>query len=299
MDQNQKSRLIARLKAEIDTLPPGLKIIAKYIIDHPGDFGMDPIRISAEKTGVSPNSFVRLAVRMGYDGFEALRDPFRQALVTERESRMGSEWISQLDQGNDTARTQARLVRNEINVVSRSLRLMTQEKITIALQHMTEARNCYVTATRSSYAMAYYFHYIGRMALPELQLIPRHMGSAVDELFSADERDCLIAITFAPYSADTIQALRYARKRGMKLILISDSEVIAPQIDPDVTFPIATQSHHAFGCYGGAMAVLECLLGHLIDLGADEAQQRIADYEASREDTGAYWKASQTPRMRR
>ena len=74
--------------------------------------------------------------------------------------------------------------------------------------------------------------------------------------------------------------------------------LVAPQIDPDVVFPITTQSHHYFGCYGGAMAVLECLLGHLVALGGEEAQQRIADYEATREDSGAYYKAGRTPRIR-
>ncbi|KIC09019.1 iron dicitrate transport regulator FecR [Leisingera sp. ANG-M1] len=298
MDKNRKARLLADLKAAIGGLPPRLKVIAKYVIDNPGDFGMDPIRVSAEKIGVSPNSLVRLAQKMGFEGFEPFRDPFRHALVTEREDQMGADWIAQLDDGDSLARTQARLARNEINIVSRSLRMMSQDRIETALRCMTGARHCYVTATRSSYAMAYYFHYVGRMALPGLQLIPRHMGSAVDELIGATEQDCLIAITFAPYSAETIQSLRYARSRGARLIVISDSEVVAPQIDPDVVFPITTQSHHYFGCYGGAMAVLECLLGHLVALGGEEAQQRIADYEATREDSGAYYKAGRTPRIR-
>ena len=53
MDQNRKTRLIARLKTEIDSLSPKLKVIAKYVIDHPADFGMDPIRVTADKIGVS------------------------------------------------------------------------------------------------------------------------------------------------------------------------------------------------------------------------------------------------------
>lgn len=294
----QKARLLAELKTNINAFPPQLKAISKYIIDHPGDFAMDPIRVSAEKIGVSPNSLVRLAQKMGFEGFEPFRAPFRQALVTEREDQLGEDWLAQLDQDSSLSKAQARLARNEMNIVSRSLRMMSPDKIQTALDHFTQARSCYVTATRSSYALAYYFHYVGRMALPGLQLIPRHVGSAVDELVHVDERDCLIAVTFTPYSAETIQSLRYARSRGAKVILISDSEVIAPQVEPDVTFSITTQSHHYFGCYAGAMAVLECLLGHLVASGGEETQRRIADYDAIREDTGAYWKAPRVPRIR-
>ncbi len=269
------------------------------MIDQPGDFGVDPIRVTADKIGVSPNSLVRLAQKLGFDGFEAFRDPFRAALITEGEDRMGADWVTQLDRGDAVARAQAGLARNEINIISRSLRMMTSEKIDAARDLLTSARRSYVTATRASYALAYYFHYVGRMALPELQLIPRHMGAAVDELMHVDARDVLVAITFAPYSADTIQSMRFAKERGAKLIMISDSDVIAPRVEPDITFPVATQSQHYFGCYGGAMAVLECLIGHLVDAGGDEAHQRIADYEAMREDAGAYWRAPRTPKLRR
>ena len=299
MDQNRKTRLIARLKTEIDSLSPKLKVIAKYVIDHPADFGMDPIRVTADKIGVSANSLVRLARKLGFDNFDAFRDPFRSALITDGENRMGDDWVDQLDRDGGLSRVQSRLARNETNIVSRSLRMMTHDKIEATLSLLTGARHAYVTATRASYALAYYFHYVGRMALPGLQLIPRHMGSAVDELMHVDARDVLLAITFAPYSADTIQSMRLARERGARLILISDSEVIAPRVEPDVTFPVATQSHHHFGCYSGAMAVLECLIGHLVELGGEDAHRKIADYEAIREDAGAYWKAPRAPRVRR
>ena len=297
MDKNRKARLLADLKAAIGGLPPRLKVIAKYIIDNPGDFGMDPIRVSAEKIGVSPNSLVRLAQKMGFDGFEPFRDPFRHALVTEREDQMGADWIAQLDSGDSLAQTQGRLARNEINIVSRSLRMMSQDRIETALRCMTEARNCYVTATRSSYAMAYYFHYVGRMALPRLELVPRHMGAALDDLLEIGPEDCLIALTFAPYSASTIQALRLAGDRGAKVILISDSEVIAPGIRTDHVLAVAANSLHPFGAIGGAMAVLECLLTHLIEAAGPEALRRIEAYDALRQDSGAYWSGPKLPRV--
>ncbi len=81
---------------------------------------------------------------------------------------------------------------------------------------LLDAHNVYLTAVRASYAMAYYFHYVGgRMALPSLQLIPRHMNSAIDELNYAGPGDVMIAISFTPpYSRETIEACKFARNRG-------------------------------------------------------------------------------------
>ncbi len=297
--QRSPNILIRRLRAEIETLPRQMQAAAKYIIDHPADFGLDPIRVTAAKTGVSSNVLVRLAHRFGFDGFEAFRHPFRQTLVTDGEDRFNQDWLSGA-QGTDTFESaHAGFAQNEMNVVSRSLRLQESEATRRAIDLMNSSKRCFVNATRASYALAYYFYYVGRMANPGLRLIPRHMGSAIDDLFDAGADDCLFAITVHPYSSDTIKAIRYASDRGAHIVLLSDSNVVAPGLNPDVTLTISTRTHHHLTSFSGAMAVIECLLAHLFQAGGSEAQSRVEGYQKAREDSGAYWRASLPPRVRR
>ncbi|WP_170324761.1 MurR/RpiR family transcriptional regulator [Ruegeria arenilitoris] len=297
--KNTPNQITDRLRQEIERMPSALQAAAKYVIDHPGDFGLDPIRTTATRIGVSSNVLVRLAHRMGFDSFEAFRTPFRNALVTDREGELGQDWLTTLQTEDAFSNAQAKLAQNEQNVVARSLRLMEAEKTREAVRHITTSRRCFVTATRASYALAYYFSYTGRMAHPGIQLVPRHIGSAADDLLDADQNDCLVAITVHPYSADTIQSMRFAKQQGLRLILISDSDVIAPGVEPDIAFTVSTRALYPFSCYTGAMAVLECLLGHLFDAGGDAARQRIDAYQKAREDTGAYWQPSKPPKLRR
>lgn len=297
MSANQKAELCKRLLNEVDQLPPRLQIAAKYIIDHTNDFGLDTIRVTADKMGISANSLVRLANHLGFVTFEELREPFRISLVEQYDSSAGDGWIDRLSDTGEFGSLHAQSVRNEIDIVKQSLRLLTVEKTQAAVDLLMNARNAYVTATRASYSLAYYFHYVGRMALPNLNLIPRHMGSPVDEMITVGKEDILLAITFPPYSADTIGALRLAKRNGTKVILISDSELIAPNITVDLFLRVSLTSLHHFGCFAGAMVVLENLLFHLVSRGGSEAQSRIASYQELREDSGAYWQAK-LPKVR-
>ncbi|KIC14008.1 MurR/RpiR family transcriptional regulator [Leisingera sp. ANG-DT] len=299
LDPRKTARLIQHLKDQMDALPPKLKAAAKYVIDNPGDFGLDTVRTSAVRTGISANGFVRLAQHLGYDTFEAFRAPFRAALTTTHEADLGQDWLDRMQDEGPAAKLQAAAARNQLNITSRSLRLMTAERTQAIVDTLTAARRSYVTATRSSYALAYYFHYVGRMALPSLDLVPRHMGAALDDLLDIGPEDCLIALTFAPYSAGTIQALRLAGERGASVILISDSEVIAPGIRTNHVLAVAANALHPFGAVGGAMAVLECLLTHLIEAGGEDARRRIEAYDALRQDSGAYWSGPKLPRVGR
>ncbi len=298
MDSTTQARIKSRLIAEIDTMPRLLRQVAKYITDHPADFGLDTIRKSAAKIGVSPNTLVRMASYLDFDSFDELREPFRQSLVTNADHVRDPDWITRQDLNIEGAAVHAAALRNEINIVDRSLHLLTPALVRAVTTDLIKAENAYVTATRSTFALAYYFQYIGRMAMPGMQLVPRHMGNAIEDMADMSDRDVLFAMTFRPYSAETIQAMRFANSRGAKVILMADSELVAPNIQVRHLLQVNIQSTHHFGCYAGAMAALDCLLAYLVKQGGSEASARIAAYEGMRQDSGAYWKPA-IPRIKR
>ncbi len=82
LDPTLKTRTITSLKKILPDLSPRLGAAAKYIVDNASDFGLDPIRETARKAGVSTYSLVRLAEKLGFDGYDELREPFRHALVS-------------------------------------------------------------------------------------------------------------------------------------------------------------------------------------------------------------------------
>ncbi|MGB7316654.1 MAG: MurR/RpiR family transcriptional regulator [Planktotalea sp.] len=289
MDPTLKNKTILKLKQSVATLPPRLKAVAKYIVDNPSDFGLDPIRETARKCSVSTYTLVRMAKTLGFEGYEDLRAPFRKALVSLTAFEENPEWVDRLRTAGELGEVQANAAVNTMALVQRSLERQTPEQMERVAKTLLAAPNVYLTAVRASYAVAYYFHYVGRMALPSLQLIPRHMNSAIDELNYAGEGDVMIALTFSPYSRETIEACKFARARGVKLILISDSDVISSEFTPEETLIASVISTHHFGCYTGVVAILENLLALLVHLGGDDATKRIKSYEDLRKDNNAYW----------
>lgn len=289
MDPTLRTRTISALKEAIPELSPRLKTVAKYIVDHPSDFGLDPIRETARKCGVSTYTLVRMAGRMGFDSYDDLREPFRHALVSANTVVDQPDWIDSMRQRSPLGQIQAEAAVNTMAIVQRSLERQTSGEMEHVVELLLEADNVYLTAVRASYALAYYLHYVGRMALPTLQLVPRHINSAIDELNTAGPGDVMIAISFQPYSRETIEACRFAYARGVKLIMISDSEVISSEFRPEATMVASTVSTHHFGCYTGAMAIIENLLALLVSRGGEAARQRIKSYEDLRKDNNAYW----------
>ncbi|WP_299298536.1 MurR/RpiR family transcriptional regulator [uncultured Tateyamaria sp.] len=291
MDPTLKTNTTAALKDGIAGFSPQLRTAAKYIVDHPSDFGLDSIRETARKAQVSTYTFVNLAKILGFASFEAFRSPYRHALVSQASAQADPEWLRAAAGSTDFGGVHADAARNTLSIVTHSLERQQAETLNAIADMLIGARNVYLTAVRSSYAVAYYLHYVGRMALPTMQLIPRHHNSAIDDLNTATEGDVLIAITVTPYSRETIEACAFAKKKGVKLLLITDSEVVSPDLAPEHTLVASVLSTHNFGCFSGMMAVVELLLAFLMKGGGDPARDRIASYEKLRIENNAYWVA--------
>lgn len=291
MDPTLKIKTDAALKEAIPQFSPQMKTAAKYVVDHPAAFGLDSIRETARKAQVSTYTLVNMAKCLGFPSFEALRQPYRHALVTSANAGPDIEWLNDIRGQSECGPVYADAAKNALSIVTHSLKRQELAALEQAADMLVSANTVYLTAVRSSYAVAYYLHYVGRMAVPSMQLIPRHRNSAIDDLNDAREGDVLIAITVTPYSRETIEACTFAKKKGVKLLLITDSEVVSPDLAPEHTLVASVLSTHNFGCFSGMMALVELLMAFLMQRGGEAARERIKSYEKLRIENNAYWVA--------
>lgn len=289
MDPTLRNQVVTQLREMANELTPSLKKCAKYIIDHPLDFGMDSIRDSARKSKTSTFTLVRLAQQLGFGAFEEMRAPFRAALLSSVDVGSVPHWVENLDDGDTVDRAIREATTNSLSIVQRSLERQSPEVFKAIVGQINQSRHVYISAVRGSYALAYFFYYVGRMAIPSLQLIPRHMGSALDDLRDAKEGDTLIAICFTPYSRETVEACIFAKRKGLKLVLISDFDSISDEFQPDYSLITSQNSTHHFGSYAGTLATIEVLLAGLVAAGGEEVTERIQSYENLRMEARAYW----------
>lgn len=76
MGLDEKNRTISAIKKGFLNYSLRMKKVAKYTLDNQADFGLDAIRETARKSGVSTYTLVRMSQKLGDDSYEKLRDPF-------------------------------------------------------------------------------------------------------------------------------------------------------------------------------------------------------------------------------
>jgi DNA-binding MurR/RpiR family transcriptional regulator len=293
----EKNIILETLMRDLESYPRSVKKVAMYVIDHPSEFGMGAVRDTAKLAGVSTNSLVRLANLLGFESFQQLREPFRQALTSQAADADSDRWIEDLYARGGAARTKANVASSLIGNVVQSIRQTNPELIEQAAKTILSANKVYLLGTRAPYGLVHFFYYVGRMALSNLDIAPRHANSPIDELLHIDEGDVVFAISTVPFSRDTIEACQWARKRGAKLILLSDSaaESLPLRADISIIVPVATAMH--FPSFVGVQAVLEWLLVEIGEQGGEEIQNRIESFQQMRDQASVYWSENKTKVM--
>ena len=79
-DTNVSSRVLSRLSDEFGDLTPEAQKAARYVLENPADVGVSTVREIAEAAQVKPNTVVRMARQVGFEGYDDFREPFREAI---------------------------------------------------------------------------------------------------------------------------------------------------------------------------------------------------------------------------
>jgi DNA-binding MurR/RpiR family transcriptional regulator len=288
LPQSQE-QVIERLLAEFDELPGQLQLCARYIIDHPHEVGLQSMRTLAADAEVQPNSFVRLARHLGFEGYDAMRERFRDFVrggIGSSPDRV--QWLRQLDRKGGSAAIFGSMAEACLDNTEKMFAQQSVTELERAADLMIAARRVYVLGLGLAYPLAYNFWYVARMGFDHFILTPRHGSLPSDDLIRMDERDCLVAMTFQPYRRDTLAAVERARKAGAKIIGVTDSSAATLCREADIGLVAPTHTPQYFHSNSAVTALLESLCALLVVRGGESASAAVEAFHSARWEENIY-----------
>ncbi len=278
----------------LDTLPemsPQLRKAASYVLDNPHEVGVASIRELADAAAVKPNTLVRMARAVGFQGFEEFRQPFRQALRERREDFPDkARWLQEVAQEGKHGRLLGEMAASAFDNVQELFTGITVDDIKAAADAVVGARTTYVLGMGLGYVLAHNFAYLANMALDTVHAIPRDGSLPIDDMVRAGPDDVLVAMTFQPFRSEVVDTVHIAKEQGLTIIGLSDTRTSPILLAADHGFVIPTDSPQFFTSTVGAAAFLETLMAFVIAGAGPAAVDSIEKYHRRREELGVYWR---------
>jgi len=256
--------LRALIGRESGRLTPRMLEAARYAIEHPNDIALNPVASVAAAAKMAPTAFIRLAQALGYKGYSDLQRLFRaplqrpaQPTFSERIRHFGGEQA--LEDPQDPASVLQAFARANIVSLEHLRDDAAQLPLKAAIKLIQEARVVHVLGLRRSYAVAAYLSYaLSRVGVPAVQITG--LGGMIAEQAAAlGPRDLLIAISFPPYAADTLQLCEQVHGRGVKRLALTNSRLSPIARDAELVLEVNDAELSGFRSLTAAMCLAQTL----------------------------------------
>lgn len=253
-----------RILSGFDRLPKRLRAAAKRLLDHPDDVALLSMRELAKRADVTPATMTRLAQRLGFGGFDQLRqvysDAVRERPHTIRDSFKGraEDLLARRVLGGDGA-----LVANALSELAGHLKSLSEPEtiagIGRAADLIVACDRIFCIGARSSYPAVYLGAYLFSLIGVPAVLIDGPGGIGPDQLRSLSASDGVLALSIAPYTRSTVEAVAFAVERRATIVAITDSIASPIARHASETIVVPTDTPSFLRTMAPAFLVVECL----------------------------------------
>lgn len=237
-------------------LPKRLRQVAAYALDQPDEIAFGTAASIAAAADVQPSTLVRFAQHFGFEGFSSLQQIFRARLrernpgYEERLKALGDNGHSQLESGAIFNGFVAAAHRSLDNIAGSVDPAAFEQAVDI----LAKAETIFLIAKRRSYPISGYMAYaFGKLKI-RYQMVGTAAGIDDDILASAGRRDAAFAVSFSPYTSESIHQARLLANRKVPVVSLTDS-AFSPLVESSkVWFEIVEADHAGFRSLSASMA---------------------------------------------
>ena len=249
-----------KLQEGLESLPTQQKQVCEFLLHNYRESAFLTVKAIAEKTGVGPATVIRTINNLGYPSFVDFQNCLHKIMISTNSSVWWRlEQSLSVDREKDG--TLEQVIQENVSTITQCLSTMNIEAFKSAVERICGARHILILGMRSSRAVAEAFYIMCRQLLPNVRF-PACLGSEhmYEELIDLESEDVLLAISAGGphYAIRTIEAVEYARERGVPVILITDD--LSNRAVPSASELICVSSTSTHFSLVPIMTILDALL---------------------------------------
>jgi DNA-binding MurR/RpiR family transcriptional regulator len=253
-------------------LSPVQRRIAQYLLDHMPDSAFLSSVALARRAGVSQPSVTRFAAALGFSGYPALREALR--VIALESAGAPAEDI----RGNQL---QAAVAAEVANLRALHEALADPRAVVELGRELAASSPLAVLGQRISAPLAQYFAYVAQRIHPDVRCLTCGGSIMYDALLTARAAGgrWLLAFAMPRYPAETVRALRFARRLGLRTAVVTDARFVPFAGDADVLLPACVGSRLVFDSHAAPMVLAAVLAQVMANAEPARARARLQAQE--------------------
>lgn len=214
------AQLLAQQAGE---LTPAQRKLFDYILDHDEEAVFLNIHELSERVGVSVATVVRLSRALGFEGFPEFQQQLRR-LFKEKLTTIARLEKSGAGEGGDGLILREVMGR-DIDNIKETMNQVATDDFRRFVDALNTAGRIVIVGLRSAHSLSVFMGVALEFLQREVWTARPGIGDMWDRMFRLGAGDVVVGISFPRYTRETVQALAYAKGRGIRTLAITDSPV--------------------------------------------------------------------------
>lgn len=252
--------------------------VARYIVEHYEEAIFHTARDLSGKVGVSEATVIRLAQRLGYNGYPAMQKAVRE----DMQNRLSTvaRLVKSIQNAQPDDSILSKVMQQEIQNLTLTLSEISLDAFEQAVRSILEARRIFVIGLRGAHAPALILGLYLRYLKMNAHLVTPGFGDVWNSIHDVGDDDLVIGISFSRYSRVTVEAVEFARERGARVGAITDSYLSPLAAHADWVLTARSHLDSFIESFTAAMGIVNGLLTALSVKNPEETVKVLKDREA-------------------
>jgi DNA-binding MurR/RpiR family transcriptional regulator len=274
--------LVHRLEAHAATLPPAERRVAEVVAADPGVAAFATVAELGRRASTSGATVVRLAERLGYDGWVGLQAVARAGL--DQQLRPATERIREATSGDVLSETAER----EADNVRRTLAGVDRAAFETAIGHLADPKRAvHVVAGDAEAGIGSFLADALDLLRPHVHRVSGSPTAVARHLAHAQRGDIVVAVDLRRYERWVLDAASLAADGGAVVVAITDSVLSPLAQQASVTFVVRAEGAGPFDSHVGTLALVNALVSGVARTRRRPAATRLDKVEAAWRTTNA------------
>ncbi len=212
-----------RINKIYSTLSKGQKKIANAVLNNYDKAAYLTASRLGKLVGVSESTVVRFANELGFEGYSefqhAVQELVRIKLTPNQRIEMTKKRIGKSD-------ILECVMESDISKIRYTLDSLDRDVFNESVNAILSAKRIYITGARSTEHLARLLSYNLSLIFDNVRFItPASSAEVFEQMLSIGKDDTIIAFSFPRYSSKIVNAVKYAKNNGAKVVSFTDSDI--------------------------------------------------------------------------
>ncbi|BAC14666.1 hypothetical protein [Oceanobacillus iheyensis HTE831] len=249
---------VERTKTNLPEMTKGLKKVGRYLLAEPIVFAIHPAKKVGSMIDVSETMVIRFCHFIGYRGYADLQKEVRHHLIS-------------LENSNDKKNVSTKesnfeqFIEEDVKNLKQMKNIIDVDVLNDVIERILDSEKVIVAGYYHSFSFAHWFSFNLNYIVGNASLFRPESDAGILELMP--KKSCIIIFSFFRYAIDTIRLAEEAKKKGVPVIVITDSWASPAAEYADFVISIYSSDNSNVLLQKGpiTMSLMNSILSKLID----------------------------------